>query len=111
MRYLETNVRSTADGRCVAFHDERLDRVTDARGPLSAHTWAKLTRVRVHGGGHVPLLAELLETFPDANFTVDVKDARAIVPLAGVPVFHRGGSRPATGCAGECWSGPSTSPR
>ena len=81
VRYLETDVRLTADGALVCFHDSTLDRVTDARGPLARHTLASLRGVRVAGREPIPTLADALEAFPDANFTVDLKDQAAIGPL------------------------------
>lgn len=48
-RYLEIDVRTSADGELVIFHDEVLDRVTNGTGKLSDHTWAQLTQLRVIG--------------------------------------------------------------
>jgi glycerophosphoryl diester phosphodiesterase len=85
-RYLETDVRLTADGQLVAFHDARLRRVTGQRGRLSRTRAADLVRHPVGGlGGHaIPTLEALLTSFPDSCFTVDVKDQRCIEPLADV---------------------------
>lgn len=80
LTYLETDVRTTADGVPVAFHDRTLDRVTGLRGPVAARTWAELSRTRVLGTEPVPRLEDLLAAFPDACFTVDVKEERAVVP-------------------------------
>lgn len=80
-RYLESDLRLTADGHLVCFHDSTLDRVTDARGPVSARSLAELRRVRVAGREPIPTLDEALEAFPDAYFSVDLKDERAIAPL------------------------------
>lgn len=102
IRYLETDLRSTSDGVCVAFHDERLDRVTDGRGRLSERTWADLSRLRVAGGARVPSFAELLEAFPHARFAVDVKDAGVIRPLA--ELLRRTGAAERV-CVGGAWDG------
>lgn len=82
IRYLETDVRCTADGRVVAFHDARLDRVTGRRGWVRARTLDQLTALRVRGGDHVVSLDDVLAAFPDACFTIDVKDPAVIEPLA-----------------------------
>src|SRR5579875_3745964 len=74
VRYLETDVRCTADGRVVAFHDARLDRVTPARGWVRRHTLGQLTSLPVRGGGNVVALRDVLIAFPDACVTVDIKD-------------------------------------
>ena len=37
-RYLETDVHATRDGALVAFHDDRLDRVSDGRGLIGELT-------------------------------------------------------------------------
>ena len=80
-RYLESDLRLTRDGHLVCFHDATLDRVTDARGPLAARTLAELRSLRVEGREMIPTLDEALEAFPDAYFSVDLKDERAIAPL------------------------------
>ena len=82
IRYLETDVRLTHDGQLVAFHDAWLNRVTSASGRLRARSLADLAGLRVLGGGPVPSLASLVYAFPDACFTIDVKDASVIDPLA-----------------------------
>src|SRR5699024_3052548 len=48
-KYLEIDVRTTADGELVIFHDETLDRITDGSGKLSGKTWAQLSQLRVVG--------------------------------------------------------------
>jgi glycerophosphoryl diester phosphodiesterase len=80
LRYLETDVRLTGDGVCVAFHDAHLRRTTGARGRLDELSWEQVGSLRV-GGEPVPRLEELFDTFPDARFTIDVKESRALGPL------------------------------
>jgi len=80
--YLETDVRTTADGELLAFHDDELDRVTDATGRVGALTLADLAGVRIGGLDPIPRFADLLEEFPDTRFNIDLKDAGAVRPLA-----------------------------
>jgi len=81
LRFLETDVRLTADRVAVAFHDAHLARTTGVRGRIGDLTWRQLRPLRV-AGEPVPRLEELLEAFPDARFTIDLKVPRALGPLA-----------------------------
>nr|WP_202460809.1 glycerophosphodiester phosphodiesterase [Streptomyces sp. SID1328] len=80
-RYIETDVHLTADGTLVAFHDDSLDRVTDGTGRVADLPWAEVRQARVGGREPVPLFAELLETFPEVRWNVDVKAEAALLPL------------------------------
>ncbi|MFJ3335615.1 glycerophosphodiester phosphodiesterase [Streptomyces sp. NPDC086766] len=80
-RYIETDVHATADGRLVAFHDATLDRVTDGAGRIADLPWRDVARARVAGREPVPLFEELLETFPEVRWNVDVKAEPALRPL------------------------------
>lgn len=82
VRHLETDVHATRDGRLVAFHDARLDRVTDGAGRIADLTWAQVRHARIGGVEPVPLLEDVLEAFPDARLNVDVKAPAAVAPLA-----------------------------
>jgi len=80
-RYLETDARATADGVLLAFHDATLDRVTDRSGRISALPYAEVAKARIAGTEPIPLLAEVLDTWPDARFTLDVKEASVVRPM------------------------------
>jgi glycerophosphoryl diester phosphodiesterase len=90
LTYLETDVRTTADGVPLAFHDRTLDRVTGLRGPVAGRTWDEISRTRVLGTEPVLRLEDLLAAFPDACFTIDVKEERAVVPT--IEAIRRTGS-------------------
>ncbi|MCW2819159.1 MAG: Glycerophosphoryl diester phosphodiesterase [Marmoricola sp.] len=81
-RYLETDVHTTSDGVLVAFHDDVLDRVTDARGPLRDLTAERVSLARIREEHPVPLVADLLEELPDVRFNIDLKSAESVEPLA-----------------------------
>ncbi|MGD6750591.1 glycerophosphodiester phosphodiesterase [Streptomyces sp. BH105] len=80
-RYIETDVHATSDGRLVAFHDATLDRVTDGGGRIADLPWSAVRHARVAGTEPVPLFEELLESFPEVRWNVDVKAEPALVPL------------------------------
>jgi glycerophosphoryl diester phosphodiesterase len=80
-RYLETDVHATADGVLVAFHDVRLDRVTDSRGRIKDLTWDQVRTALIGGREPIPLLSEVLGAFPDIRINIDPKSNRAVGPL------------------------------
>jgi glycerophosphoryl diester phosphodiesterase len=80
-RYLETDVRATSDGVLLAFHDATLDRVTDRTGRIADLPYAEVARARIGGTEPIPLLADVLQAWPDTRFNLDVKAEGAIRPL------------------------------
>ena len=60
---IECDVQLSADGEAVVFHDDTLDRLTEARGRLDARPLAELTRLTLRGSGEtMPAFSRLLET-------------------------------------------------
>jgi len=59
---IEVDLQLAADGEVVVFHDDALDRLTDATGPLTARTLAELKQVSIRGTDErIPSLQELLD--------------------------------------------------
>ncbi len=83
-RYLETDVHVTADGVLVAFHDDHLDRVTDRTGRISALAWSEVREAKVDGREAIPLLADVLGTWPDVRVNIDPKEDNSVDALIEV---------------------------
>ena len=83
-RVLETDVHVTRDGALVAFHDDSLDRVTDAEGLICELPWSEVARARVSGREPIPLLEELIDAWPQVYFNIDPKHDGAVEPLLEV---------------------------
>jgi glycerophosphoryl diester phosphodiesterase len=101
-RYLETDAHATRDGVVVAFHDCRLDRVTDRRGRISElgisdveaadagfHFKAPDGTHSFRGRGvRVPRLEEILTRWPDARVNIDPKEDDCVEPLVALIDRH-----------------------
>lgn len=83
-QYLETDVHATSDGVLLAFHDRTLDRVTDLAGRVARLPWSTVSRARIGGREPIPLLEDLLGTWPDIRVNIDMKHPSAMEPLAAV---------------------------
>ena len=85
---IETDVRRTADGVVVTFHDEDTARLTGVPGTIEGRTFAELQALDpgatftadggrtfpLRGGGlRVPALADVLSRYPSMRFVVDAK--------------------------------------
>lgn len=59
---IECDIQLTADERVVVFHDDTLDRLMRATGPVRDKTLGELRSLRFHeSDGHVPTLDDLIE--------------------------------------------------
>ncbi len=80
-RYVETDVHVTTDGVLLAFHDDILDRVTDRTGTINELPWAAVREAKVDGREPIPLLEDLLGTWPDLRVNIDPKHDGAVDAL------------------------------
>ena len=62
----ELDVRLTADGQVVVFHDDTLDRVCGVPGRVDAFTYEELQAFSLHGTNQrIPLFSDVLDLFND----------------------------------------------
>lgn len=83
-RYIETDVRATLDGRLVTIHDKRLDSLSGHQGPVADLPWSTLRQVRLDGREPIPLLEEVLHSWPDVRLNIDPKTDSAVAPLISI---------------------------
>ena len=81
-RYLETDVHGTSDGVAIAFHDASLERTTDGKGNVAEMPWAEVKQNYIGGVEPIPTLVELLDTWKDVKFNLDIKADSGIEPAA-----------------------------
>ena len=81
-RWIETDAHVTADGICLAFHDEVLDRVTDRTGTIAELPYREVRQARVEGREPIPLMEDLLAAFDGVRINIDPKHDAAVEPLA-----------------------------
>ena len=80
-KYLETDTHSTKDGVLIAFHDHELDRVTDQTGKISELDYEVVRRARVAASETIPKLEDLIASFPETRFNIDLKSDAAVIPF------------------------------
>lgn len=112
-RFLETDLRLTADGVIVCIHDQNVDRTTDGAGPVSSFTFDDLQHLdagfrhlrdgfRFRGRGiKVPSLREVLTTFPDVKLVLDLKEDGVAASLAALSREIPLGDRVVVGSASD----------
>jgi glycerophosphoryl diester phosphodiesterase len=97
--YIETDAHLTRDGVLVAFHDDRLDRVTDRTGAIAELVIAEVEAAdagymfSLDGGSsfpfrargvRVPRLEEILVRWPAARVNIDPKSDACVGPLVAL---------------------------
>jgi glycerophosphoryl diester phosphodiesterase len=94
---IEVDLQRSADGEAMVFHDDTLERLTEASGPLAALTAAELQKVRFRAtadammrfsdllalvAGRVPLVVELKSRF-DGDLRLAARAAEVAKTYAG----------------------------
>jgi glycerophosphoryl diester phosphodiesterase len=87
VRYLESDIRTTADGVPILHHDEDLRRVACFGARVHDLTWREAAAIALPAGAHLMRLDEALITWPGIRWNLDVKDDRSIE--ASVRVLKR----------------------
>lgn len=80
-RYVETDVHASADGKLLAFHDNNLLRTCGENIDIASTDWSKLSNARIDGTDPIPLLEDLLGSWPDVRINIDCKADTALQPL------------------------------
>jgi len=89
---IECDAQLSADGEAMVFHDDRLERLTSAEGPLADRSAGELSRLTLQGSNEtLPTLRLLLETIAGRTplvielkscFDGDLRLARRVAALA-----------------------------
>ena len=80
-RYVETDVQVTGDGVLVAFHDDDLSRTCGRPGLISTLPWSEVKTAMVGGEAPIPLLDDLLGSWPELRVNIDCKSDAAAPAL------------------------------
>jgi glycerophosphoryl diester phosphodiesterase len=80
-RYVETDVHASADGQLLAFHDNNLLRTCGEDINIASTQWSSLKDARIDGTDPIPLLEDLLGSWPDLRVNIDCKADFALEPL------------------------------
>lgn len=87
-RYLETDVRLSADGVVFAIHDETLERLTGTAAAVHDLDAAELDRQLVDGREPLLRMSTLFEAFGDVKLNIDVKSDDVVVPMCRLIEAH-----------------------
>ncbi len=81
VRWLETDVRTSADGVAVLHHDRTLRRLFGLDVAVAALTWDQLRPLRTAAGDRLVRPVDVLDSFPDVRLAVDLKEPGAVPGL------------------------------
>lgn len=116
--HVELDVHATRDGAVVVHHDPTLQRMTGDPRAIADLSLAELRAVRTPGGADIPLLADVMESWPALFVNIEAKSDAVVEPLAallrrmaavgriGVGSFRPARTRRLRAALGDglCWS-------
>ncbi len=80
---IEIDVFQIASGELVVFHDNELDRLSNASGSITSFTWEALQEVILKGDHSIPLLQTVLDQLAGrAALNIELKGPNTAAPVA-----------------------------
>ncbi len=86
--FMETDVQSTKDGEVVVFHDVDLYRIAGIKKKINEFNYKELKEIELIGGGKIPSLNELLSSFGNLRFNIDIKSDEAVTKSVEIVKSH-----------------------
>jgi glycerophosphoryl diester phosphodiesterase len=77
--WVEVDVMLTQDGTAILFHDEQLDRTTNAHGEVGQTSYSVISTLKTHGGEPVPTLIDLINCLAECQLGANIE----IKPYSG----------------------------
>lgn len=72
----ECDLRMTKDKKIVVFHDDSLKRLCGVKGNIETLEWNEVKNLKVLSKNPIPLLDELLESFPNLIKNFEIKKSK-----------------------------------
>ena len=92
-QYIETDVQLSQDGKVYIFHDDSLKRVVGIDKNFSDLPSSEIDSIKIFNGNAIPTLEEVLETFPNARFNIDLKTDLVAEPALEILKKHNAQDR------------------
>ena len=92
-QYIETDVQLSQDGKVYIFHDDSLKRIVGIDKNFSDLPSSEIDSIKIFNGNAIPTLEEVLETFPNARFNIDLKTDLVAEPALEILKKHNAQDR------------------
>lgn len=76
--FMETDIQGTKDNKVVVFHDHDLSRMAGIHKKVEELNYSEIKQIELIGGGKIPLLEDLLTSFPRLRFNIDFKTDNSV---------------------------------
>ena len=86
--FMETDVQFTKDGQVVVFHDIDLKRIAGLEKKISELSLKEIKSIDLIGGGKIPTLDDLLSSFKNLRFNIDIKVDSAVNKTVDIIKSH-----------------------
>lgn len=88
---IELDIQMSADGQLVVIHDEKLNRTTNGKGLVAAHTYEQLKQFNAAASfkkgiqfEHIPLLTQVLELLAPTKLELNIELKNGVIPYTGM---------------------------